>query len=137
MQKSETIALEWLQSANVRVTRHRLDLAHLLIGDGQDRHICAENLHAAAMERALQVSLATIYNTLHVFKDAGLLKEITVDGQKSYFDTRLDDHVHFYHEETGELSDVPKTSVTFDTLPAAPEGTEISRVDVVVRLRKT
>ncbi len=125
----------WLNSANVRPTRQRLALAHLLVGDGQNRHVCAESLHEAAISNELSVSLATVYNTLRVFCDAGLMHEIRVDGHKSYFDTRTDDHPHFYWESTGELTDAPKESVRFDTLPHAPEGFEVSRVDVVVRLK--
>ena len=135
--RSDELARNWLQSANVRLTRQRLGLACILVGDGKDRHVSAESLHAAALEKSMQVSLATIYNTLHIFRDAGLLNEITLDGNRSYFDTRLDDHPHFFWEETAELTDAPKESVAFETLPDAPLGSEIARVDVVIRLRKT
>lgn len=131
----ENRAIDWLSSANVRPTRQRLALAHLLVGDGENRHVCAESLHAAASTKELSVSLATVYNTLRVFCDAGLMHEIRVDGQKSYFDTRTDDHPHFYWENTGELTDAPKESVKFDSLPMAPDGFEVARVDVVVRLK--
>ncbi|GLQ33736.1 transcriptional repressor [Amylibacter marinus] len=132
----EMISQEWLKKGGVRPTRQRLDLARLLVGDNQNRHVCAESLHMAAAEENLSVSLATVYNTLRVFCDAGLVNEITVDGQKSYFDTRTDDHPHFYWSETAELSDAPKESVQFEKLPEAPEGYEIDRVDVVIRLRR-
>ena len=128
-------SIDWLNSANVRPTRQRLALAHLLVGDGQNRHVCAESLHAAASTQELSVSLATVYNTLRVFCDAGLMHEIRVDGHTSYFDTRTDDHPHFYWEDTGDLTDAPKESVQFETLPRAPEGYEVARVDVVVRLK--
>ena len=131
----ENRSIDWLNSADVRPTRQRLALAHLLIGDGQNRHVCAESLHASATTQDLSVSLATVYNTLRVFCDAGLMHEIRVDGHKSYFDTRVDDHPHFYWEDTGEITDAPKESVRFDTLPQAPNGFEVSRVDVVVRLK--
>lgn len=137
MPTPERKAIEWLNSGDVRATRQRLDLAQLLVGDGQDRHVCAETLHAMALEQDLSVSLATVYNTLRVFQNAGLLNEITVDGQKSYFDTRLDEHPHYYWEDEAKLSDAPKDAVQLSALADGPAGTEISRVDVVIRLRKT
>jgi len=131
----ETRSIEWLNSANVRPTRQRLALAQMLVGDGENRHVCAESLHAAVCKEELSVSLATVYNTLRVFCDAGLLHEIRVDGHKSYFDTRTDDHPHFYWEDSGDLTDAPKESVRFQTLPNAPDGFEVSRVDVVIRVK--
>ena len=94
------------------------------------------NLYAAAAGTADKVSLATVYNTLRAFCDAGLMNEVVVDGSRSYFDTRLDDHPHFYWEETGVLTDAPAAQLKIAELPAAPEGAEIARVDVVIRLRK-
>jgi len=89
----------WLTDAGLRPTRQRLALANLLVGDGQHRHVTAETLYSAVKESDESVSLATIYNTLKVFSDAGLIREILVDGSKSYFDTRIDDHPHFYWED--------------------------------------
>jgi Fur family iron response transcriptional regulator len=129
-------ARRWLATADLRPTRQRIALADLLVGDGQDRHVTAEWLHRAADAAEMSVSLATVYNTLRSFSDAGLITEITVDGGKSYFDTRPDDHTHFYLEEEGHVMDVPDGSVSFDQLPEPPEGMEIDRVDVVIRLRK-
>lgn len=126
----------WLASAGLRPTRQRLSLAALLVGDGEDRHVTAESLYALAAETGEKVSLATVYNTLRAFCDAGLMNEVVVDGSKSYFDTRMDDHPHFYWEETAELTDAPKDQLQITGLPAAPEGTEVARVDVVIRLRK-
>lgn len=126
----------WLASGGLRPTRQRLALAALLVGDGQDRHVTAEGLHAAAAESAEKVSLATVYNTLRAFCEAGLMNEVVVDGSRSYFDTRLDDHPHFYWEETGTLTDAPASQMKISQLPTAPEGAVISRVDVVIRLRK-
>lgn len=131
----ETRSIDWLNSASVRPTRQRLALARLLIGDGQNRHVCAESLHEAVCAQEESVSLATVYNTLRAFCGAGLLHEIRVDGHKSYFDTRTDDHPHFYWETTADLTDAPKESVKFEALPTAPEGYEVSRVDVVIRLK--
>ncbi|MFN0113743.1 MAG: iron response transcriptional regulator IrrA [Paracoccaceae bacterium] len=127
----------WLVRGGLRPTRQRLALAGLLVGDGRDRHVTAEGLHAAALRAGRPVSLATVYNTLRAFCGAGLMQEITVDGTRSYFDTRLGDHPHFFWEDTSELTDAPAGELQIARLPSAPEGTEVARVDVVIRLRRT
>ena len=126
----------WLACAGLRPTRQRLSLAALLVGDGEDRHVTAESLYALAAQAGEKVSLATVYNTLRAFCEAGLMNEVVVDGSKSYFDTRTDDHPHFYWEDSAELTDAPKDQLQFTGLPDAPAGTEIARVDVVIRLRR-
>ncbi len=126
----------WLAQAGLRPTRQRTLLATLLVGDGQDRHVTAEGLYEAARQSGEGVSLATVYNTLRAFCAAGLMNEITVDGTKSYFDTRLDDHPHFYWEDTGTLTDAPAADLEIARLPQAPAGAEIAKVDVVIRLRR-
>ena len=137
MQKNaEHRGTNWLSSAGLRPTRQRVALAALLVGDGMDRHVTAESLFASARAAGEGVSLATVYNTLRAFCDAGLMSEITVDGSRSYFDTRRDDHPHFYWEDTAELTDAPKDQLQIATLPKAPEGTEVARVDVVIRLKR-
>lgn len=128
---------DWLASAGLRPTRQRVALAALLVGDGVNRHVTAESLFAAARAAGQTVSLATVYNTLRAFCEAGLMSEITVDGSRSYFDTRLDDHPHFYWEDSAELIDAPKDELEIARLPATPAGAEIARVDVVIRLRRT
>ena len=130
-------AARWLSTAGLRPTRQRLSLAALLIGDGRDRHVTAEWLYAAALERGEKVSLATVYNTLRAFCEAGLLNEITVDATRSYFDTRTDDHPHFFWEDTQHLTDAPAEELHIERLPSPPPGSEIARVDVVIRLRRT
>lgn len=127
---------EWLAQADLRPTRQRVSLATLLVGDGQDRHVTAESLFEAATAAGEKVSLATVYNTLRAFSDAGLVREITVDGSKSYFDTNMSDHPHFFWEDSATLSDAPSSDLEIAKLPDAPEGVEISKVDVVIRLRK-
>ena len=129
-----SLGQKWLLEANVRPTKQRIALAELLVGDGRNRHVTAESLYAAASAHGAQVSLATVYNTLRTFCDAGLMNEVTVDGHRSYFDTRVDEHPHFYWEKTGKLTDAPKDAVAFAKEPNAPEGTTISRIDVVIRL---
>ncbi|MCZ8080389.1 MAG: transcriptional repressor [Fuscovulum sp.] len=127
---------EWLSRGGLRPTRQRLALAALLVGDGEDRHVTAESLFALADQSGEKVSLATVYNTLRAFCEAGLMNEVVVDGSKSYFDTRMDDHPHFYWEDTATLSDAPADTLRIEGLPEAPAGMQVSRVDVVIRLKR-
>jgi Fur family iron response transcriptional regulator len=127
---------DWLKEGGLRPTRQRLALASLLVGDGQNRHVTAESLYALSSGSGERVSLATVYNTLRAFCEAGLLNEVVVDGSKSYFDTRTDDHPHFYWEDSHTLTDAPADELEISALPKAPQGMEVSRVDVVIRLRK-
>ena len=129
-------AAGWLTGGGLRPTRQRLALAELLVGDGLNRHVTAEGLHEAARLHDAPVSLATVYNTLRAFCDAGLMHEVTVDGTRSYFDTRTDDHPHYYWEEDGRLTDAPNDAVVLEGAPILPEGAELSRIDVVIRLRR-
>ena len=131
-----TYAAMWLGQAGLRPTRQRLALAELLVGDGQHRHVTAESLYEAARQDGATVSLATVYNTLRAFCEAGVLNEITVDGSKSYFDTNTHDHPHFFWEDDGRLSDAPADQLHISRLPDAPDGAEIASVDVVIRLRR-
>ncbi|WP_417250592.1 iron response transcriptional regulator IrrA [Celeribacter sp.] len=126
---------DWLSGAGVRPTRQRVALARLLVGDGHDRHVTAESLFAAASEAGEKVSLATVYNTLRAFCDAGLMQEVTVDGTRSYFDTNMAEHPHFFWETSGSLTDAPAEEMEIARLPEPPEGMEIASVDVVIRLR--
>lgn len=126
----------WLARGNLRPTRQRRQLAALLVGDGRDRHVTAESLHAAAVRSGSGVSLATVYNTLRAFTEAGLLTEIMVHGTRSHFDTRVDDHPHFFWEDEDRLTDAPAEALAFARLPEVPEGTEIAKIDVVIRLRR-
>jgi len=128
---------KWLARADLRPTRQRLSLATLMVGDGRDRHVTAESLHAASVSAGERVSLATVYNTLRAFCEAGLVQEVTVDGTRSYFDTRMDDHPHFYFEEDGALIDAAKSELKIASLPTPPDGYEVAKVDVVMRLRRT
>ncbi len=128
---------KWLSAAGLRPTRQRVALATLLIGDGQHRHVTAESLYAAVQDMGDRVSLATVYNTLRAFCDAGIIQEVTVDGSRSYFDTNTHDHPHFYWEDEHRLTDAPADQLEISRLPGAPEGTEIAKVDVVIRLRRT
>lgn len=135
--QSRARGTRWLARAGLRPTRQRLSLAALMVGDGCDRHVTAETLFAATRDSGDKVSLATVYNTLRAFCDAGLMQEVTVDATRSYFDTRVDDHPHFFWEDSQKLTDAPSGELQITRLPEAPEGTEVSRVDVVIRLRRT
>jgi len=126
-------ALDRLRNAGLRPTRQRLALAKLLF-DGCDRHISAEQLHSEALGSNIRVSLATVYNTLHQFTDARMLREIVVDAGRSYFDTNTTDHHHFFYEQSGCLKDIPAHMVALTKVPEAPEGTSITRIDVIVRV---
>jgi len=128
--------IDRLRSVGLRPTRQRLALARLLL-DGGDRHVSAEALHQEAQDAGVKISLATIYNTLHQFTQAGLLREVVVEPGRSYFDTNISDHHHFFHSDSGSLRDIPGDQVMMDLLPDAPEGTKIERVDVIVRLRNS
>ncbi len=126
-------ALSRLRAAGLRPTRQRKALAKLLF-DGDCCHVTAEMLRAEAMEAKIAVSLATVYNTLHQFTTAGLLREIVVDSHRSYFDTNIGDHHHFYFEDTKQLEDIPGEHVTVTGLPAPPNNARITSIDVIVRV---
>jgi Fur family iron response transcriptional regulator len=128
-----TSILAKLKDAGLRPTRQRLSLAKLLFESG-DRHVSAEDLHAEAVANRISVSLATIYNTLHQFTTAGLLREVVVEPGRSYFDNNITPHHHFFVEGAGKLIDIPASEVALSQLPAAPAGMKVSRVDVIVRL---
>lgn len=123
-----------LRGAKLRPTQQRLALAKLLFS-GHDRHVTAESLHSEAMRAGADLSLATVYNTLHQFNEAGLLRRVIVDGDKIHFDTNTGEHHHFYFEDEDLLTDIPGGDVRIEGLPKAPPGTEIERVEVVVRLK--
>ncbi|HEX5320929.1 MAG TPA: Fur family transcriptional regulator [Stellaceae bacterium] len=128
-------ALSRLRGVGLRPTRQRIALARLLF-ESADRHVTAEQLHGEAQGASIRVSLATVYNTLHQFTAAGLLREVVVEPGRSYFDTNVEDHHHFFCETTGMLQDIPGDSVVVGALPSPPSGTEISRVDVIIRVRR-
>jgi Fur family transcriptional regulator, iron response regulator len=127
---------EMLRQAKLRPTRQRLTLGRLLFESG-DRHITAEQLHAEVTALGEHVSLATVYNTLHQFKRAGLVRELAIEGSKAYFDTNTSNHNHFLLETTGDLMDIPGDAIRVEGLPEPPDGMRITHVDVVVRVSKS
>lgn len=124
-----------LRDAGLRPTRQRVALASLLF-DGEDRHVTAEMLYEEVQGRKVPVSLATVYNTLHQFTEAGLLREVAVEGSKTYFDTNTSNHYHFLCEDSGELIDIDHRNLRIEGLPEIPDGRAVSRVDVLIRLSK-
>jgi Fur family iron response transcriptional regulator len=123
-----------LRDSGLRPTRQRIALADLLFAKG-DRHLTAEELHEEALLAGVPVSLATVYNTLHQFTDAGLLRVLAIESAKTYFDTNVSDHHHFFVEGASEVVDIPVSNLEITNLPEPPEGMEIAHVDVVIRLR--
>ena len=124
-----------VREAGLRPTRQRVALADMLFAKG-DRHISAEELHEEAVQAGVPVSLATVYNTLHQFTEAGMLRILAVEGAKTYFDTNTSDHHHFFIEDENEMVDIPLGTLKLNELPEPPEGMEIVNVDVVVRVRR-
>ncbi len=122
-----------LQKAGLRPTRQRMALGRLLFESG-DRHVTAEDVHAEAVAVGVKVSLGTVYNTLHQFTDAGLVREVVVEPGKTYFDTNTSSHHHFFFEDSGVIRDIPAEEVAIERLPELPDGVSLSRVDVVVRV---
>lgn len=127
---------ERLRLAGLRPTRQRLFLAAILFGSG-DRHVSAESLHQEALAARIHVSLATVYNTLNQFKAAGLLREVAFEGDRTFFDTNTSNHFHYYLEDSDQLVDIGATDLEVKGLPELPPGTEIDRIDIIVRLRKS
>jgi Fur family iron response transcriptional regulator len=136
MMRPYASALDRLRSAGLRPTRQRLALAKLLFEAGH-RHVTAEELHKEAREADVGVSLATIYNTLHQFTEAGLLREVVVDSGRCYFDTNNSEHHHFFFQDSGRLIDIPAHGIRVENLPEPPGGTEVSRIEVIVRVAPT
>jgi Fur family iron response transcriptional regulator len=128
-------AHQLVAQSGLRPTRQRIELASVLFAKGC-RHLTAEGLHAEAARAGVRVSLATVYNTLNAFIDAGLVRQVAVDGARVYFDTNVDVHHHFFDEDTGMLEDIPAEQVAVSALPSAPDGVDITRVDVIVRVKR-
>jgi Fur family iron response transcriptional regulator len=128
--------IDRLKEAKLRPTRQRLALAELLFGQG-DRHVTPEQLHREAALASIKVSLATIYNTLNQFTEAGLLREVIVSPGETYFDTNAGAHHHFYHVGSGQLMDIENDRIQISGLPALPKGATVSRVDVIIRIDNT
>ena len=128
-------AIQRLREVGLRPTRQRVELASVLF-KGEDRHVTAESLYEEATRLGLRISLATVYNTLHQFTHAGLLRQVIVDAARGYFDTNTGDHQHFFLEKEGLLIDIPGDTIAVAGVPTPPTGLAVDRVDVVVRVRR-
>ncbi|MBB6488121.1 iron response transcriptional regulator IrrA [Rhizobium lusitanum] len=136
MAEEAEIAIESrLRNVGLRPTRQRIALGDLLFAKG-NRHLTVEELHEEAVAAGVPVSLATVYNTLHQFTEAGLIRVLAVESTKTYFDTNVSDHHHFFVEGHNEVLDIPISNLTIGNLPEPPQGMEIAHVDVVIRLRR-
>ena len=135
MKNSNRELTEKLHLAGLRPTRQRMALAKILFSD-HDRHVSAETLHQEAVAAAIPVSLATVYNTLNQFTKAGLLREVAIEGDRTFFDTNTSNHFHYYLEDSGSLVDIGSEDVSVTGLPALPPGMKIDRIDVIARLKK-
>jgi len=128
-------AIQRLREVGLRPTRQRVELASVLF-KGEDRHVTAESLYEEASGLGLRISLATVYNTLHQFTHAGLLRQVIVDAARGYFDTNTGDHQHFFLEDESALIDIPGDQITVAGVPVPPAGLAVDRVDVVVRVKR-
>jgi Fur family iron response transcriptional regulator len=122
-----------LQACGIRVTAQRLQIAEFLLGAPQ--HRSAEQITEALQGRGVEVSKATVYNTLNLFAARGLIRQLAVDDTRSWFDSNVEPHYHFHDEATGALTDVALPEVQFSRLPAVPAGMEVASLDLVIRLR--
>ena len=136
MNPNKFCATNWLYKVGLRPTKQRILLANLLMGDGKHQHFTAEDLFEKAKICKLKVSLATVYNTLHSFSVSGLLNKDIDDGSRCSFDTRLDNHSHFFWEETGKLTDAPGNFLEIKNLPKPPKNSKITNVDIIIRLKE-
>jgi Fur family iron response transcriptional regulator len=125
---------ELLEQRGIQATAQRLRIAELLFA--RDQHLTAEQILEALAEDGSQVSKATVYNTLNLFAEKGLLKPLLVDPERGLFDSNTRPHYHIHVEDTGELIDVAPGDVEVAKLPTLPPGTESVAVDVVIRVRR-
>lgn len=133
MTQQQLALAERLRLAGLRPTRQRVIIAELLL-DGRHRHVSAEGLNAEIRAIGVQVADGTVYNTLNQFTEAGLLRRVTLHNEHSLFDTNIDHHHHFYDAAADQLFDIPADHVMLTNLPEAPEGHNISSVDVVIQI---
>ena len=128
--------LNKLRSSGLRPTKQRVEIAKYLFEREKTFHFTVESLNKLLEKKTTsKFALATIYNTVHAFKDAGHLSEIEVKGKKTYFDTNISNHHHFYNSETSELIDIDANEVVIQKIPKAPNGKKIKNVEVFINLK--
>ena len=127
--------IDKLRSSGLRPTKQRIMISKLLFGREETFHFTIENLSKLIKKKLNKtVSLATIYNTVNAFKKKGYLKEIPLEGNKTYFDTNTSSHHHFYDEDTEKLTDIDNKEIYVNKVPASPSGKSIKSVEVMVRI---
>ena len=117
----------------LQVTSQRLDIAEYVLREPQ--HVSAEQILAAMRQRGSRVSKATVYNTMNLFSEQGLVRTVEVDPERLYYDSTTEPHHHFYNVDTGELTDIPADQVHLALDTALPDGTEQAGVEIVIRIR--
>ena len=123
-----------MAECGIRPTAQRMRIAALLLAEPQ--HLSAEQILANLRSNGARVSKATVYNTLNLFASHGLIRQLSVDGARAWFDSNVDAHYHFHDLSNGALIDVPVPDVEFSRLPPPPPGTEAEGIDLVIRLRR-
>jgi len=123
-----------LSECGIRPTGQRVRIASLLLCAPQ--HLSAEQILATLRGSGARVSKATVYNTLNLFAARGIIRQLSVDGSRAWFDSNVDAHYHFHDTSSGALIDVPVPEVEFSRLPPPPPGTEVAGIDLIIRLRK-
>ena len=125
-----------LRSSGLRPTKQRVEIAKYLFEREKTFHFTVESLNKLLEKKTTsKFALATIYNTVHAFKDAGHLSEVEVRGKKTYFDTNVSDHHHFYDSENSELIDIDANEIVIQKIPKAPNGKKIKNVEVFINLK--
>ena len=125
-----------LRNSGLRPTKQRLKICEVLFNRDKTFHFTINDLAKKISENFNEkISLATIYNTVHAFKKAGHLSEVDVRGKKTYFDTNISNHHHFYDNETSELIDIDASEVVIQKIPKAPNGKKIKNVEVFINLK--
>ena len=124
-----------LKKFGIKITKQRMEIASILF-DGEFKHFSADDLYNLTEKKNLQISLATIYNTLKEFSNLGLIKEIIIDPNRIWYDTCVKNHYHFYNSATNKLIDIPEAQIKVSKLPSIPKGHKIEQMNVVIHLQR-
>ena len=127
--------VDLLSHSDIKPTRQRVEIAKVMLAEPQ--HLSAEQVLSRVNHEKERVSKATVYNTLNLFVEKGLIKQVLIDPSKVFYDSNTGTHCHFYNEDTGELTDFDAVDIQLAGMPALPENTESTGVDVIVRIKNT
>ena len=133
-QPAADVCEQRLTQCGIRPTAQRVRIASMLLSSPQ--HLSAEQILAGLRASGSRISKATVYNTLNLFAARGLIRQLSVDGSRAWFDSNVDAHYHFHDVDSGALIDVPVPAVEFSKLPPPPPGTEVAGIDLIIRLRR-